>query len=81
MVSLLASVSSLKRAANEFEFVRRRRVPAVVVVAGVSATFPTHLKDYPRSGDTLDVGFPVVVTTVKPVAGGGLLVEARIEPS
>ena len=39
----------------------------------------TRLAERPRIGTRLDVGAPVVVTQTKDVAGGGLIVVARVD--
>jgi hypothetical protein len=78
-MSITGSISSLKRMFNELEFVRRRRIPAVVIVGDM--TYTTHLEASPQVGDALDVGIPVVVTEVTPAPGGGLIVEAQNVPA
>jgi hypothetical protein len=39
--------------------------------------YRTQLDDVAIVGATIDIGFPVVVTEAKTVAGGGMLVKAR----
>lgn len=52
----------------------RRLVAANVTVDG--SVHRMRLRRKPVVGSTLDLGFPVVVTAVKSVAGGGVLVVA-----
>jgi hypothetical protein len=40
-------------------------------------TYRTFLASRPPVGATIDIGFPVVVTESKDVAGGGILVAAE----
>lgn len=59
------------------ELLRRRRregIAAVVLVEGEA--YRPYLEARPPVGATIDVGFPVMVTESKTVAGGGLLIAA-----
>lgn len=67
-------LSLRKRAINERLFARRRRAASIVVD---NVSYPTRMRECPAVGITLDVGFPVVVTSSRRVAGGGILVTAR----
>lgn len=64
-----------KRAQNEKAYRSRRRVAAHVVVDG--AVHRLHLASRPLVGTTLNIGFPVVVTGRRDVAGGGVIVRAE----
>lgn len=54
---------------------RRRAVAALVRVDGQRVW--AELEEQPPVGSTLDVGFPVIVTESRQVAGGGLLIAAE----
>ncbi len=52
-----------------------RQSYAVVRVG--STTYRTYLSGRPPVGAKIDIGFPVIVTESKDVAGGGILVAAE----
>jgi hypothetical protein len=71
-------VTTTKRAIANVRL-RERRVAAVVLVHGDA--YRTELSEQPPVGAKLDIGFPVIVTESKQVAGGGILVAAEpIDP-
>jgi hypothetical protein len=67
------AVSSRRRRLHVLR--RRTAIPAIVIVDDRRVL--TRLVERPHVGARLDIGDSVVVTQMKDVAGGGLIVTAR----